>query len=168
MQLPNRRRLVSSILMFKFIWKYGGFLEQMNNMVHQEDNISRILWYSDSLHNPTSAGNSIFATNHNTTSCRKSIMQPIRLPKNIRNDIFWRHRLRSDEPYWRYMLAIYYWRYIDAIYYWRYILAGIWQNIPAPTALQSVSHASVTAPITHVTACSPVRGCDIHAIITSS
>ena len=48
--------------------------------VHQKDNISRILWYSDWLNNTTSAGNSIFVTNHNTTSCGRSIMQPIRLP----------------------------------------------------------------------------------------
>ena len=48
---------------------------------YQKDNISRILWYSDWLHNTTSAGNSIFVTNHNTTSCgRSSIMQSIRLP----------------------------------------------------------------------------------------
>ena len=50
------------------------------NEVHHQDNISRILWYSDWLHNTTSAGNSIFVTNHNTTSCGRSIMQPIRLP----------------------------------------------------------------------------------------
>ena len=30
------------------------------NEVHQKDNISRILWYSDWLHNTTSAGNSFF------------------------------------------------------------------------------------------------------------
>ena len=42
------------------------------NKVHQQDNISRILWYSDWLHNTSSAGNSIFVTNHNTTSCGRS------------------------------------------------------------------------------------------------
>ena len=36
--------------------------------------ISRILWYSDLLHNTTSAGNSIFVTNHNTTTGGRSIM----------------------------------------------------------------------------------------------
>ena len=41
------------------------------NKVHQKDNISRILWFSDWLHNTTSAGNSIFVTNRNTTSCGK-------------------------------------------------------------------------------------------------
>ena len=46
------------------------------NVVHQKDNISRILWYSDWLHNTTSAGNSIFVTNHDTTSCGRSMMQP--------------------------------------------------------------------------------------------
>ena len=50
------------------------------NKVHQKDNISRILWYSDWLHNTTSAENSIFVTNHNTTSCGRSILQPIVLP----------------------------------------------------------------------------------------
>ena len=59
------------------------------NKVHQKDNIFRILWYSDWLHNTTSAGNSIFVTNPNTTSCGRSIMQPIRIPENMRNDI-WR------------------------------------------------------------------------------
>ena len=51
-----------------------------DNEVHYKDNISRIFWYSDWLHNTTSAGNSIFVTNHNTTSCGRSVMQPIRLP----------------------------------------------------------------------------------------
>ena len=39
--------------------------------LHQTDNIFRILWYSDWLHNTTSAGNSIFVTNHNTSSLPK-------------------------------------------------------------------------------------------------
>ena len=55
-------------------------LAQMNKVHHNHnENISRILWYSDWLHNTTSAGNSIFVTNHNTSSCVRSIMQPIRL-----------------------------------------------------------------------------------------
>ena len=40
--------------------------------VHQEDNISRILWFSDWLHNTTSTGTSIFVTNHNNTSCGRT------------------------------------------------------------------------------------------------
>ena len=52
----------------------------VQNKVHHKENISRISWYSDWLHNTTSAGNSIFVTNHNTTFCGRSIMQPIRLP----------------------------------------------------------------------------------------
>ena len=48
-----------------------------SNEVHH---ISRILWYSDWLHDTTSAANSIFVTNHNTTSCGRSIMQSIILP----------------------------------------------------------------------------------------
>ena len=43
------------------------------NKVHHKDNISRIFWYSDWLHNTTSTGNSIFVTNHNITSCGRSI-----------------------------------------------------------------------------------------------
>ena len=39
------------------------------NRDHHKDNIFRILWFSDWLHNTTSAGNSIFVTNHNTISC---------------------------------------------------------------------------------------------------
>ena len=35
----------------------------LHNVVHQKDTISRILWYSDKLHNTTSAGNNIFVTN---------------------------------------------------------------------------------------------------------
>ena len=34
------------------------------NEVHHKDSISHILWYSDWLHNTTSAGISIFVTNH--------------------------------------------------------------------------------------------------------
>ena len=41
-----------------------------NNKVHHKYNISRIFWYSDWLHNTTSARNSIFVSNHNTTSCQ--------------------------------------------------------------------------------------------------
>ena len=63
----------------KFLFKIF-FSDTKVNEVHQKDNISRILWYSDWLHNTTSAGNSIFVTIHNTTSCGRSIMQPIRLP----------------------------------------------------------------------------------------
>ena len=44
------------------------------NEVHQKDTISLILWYSDWLYNITSAGNSIFVTNHKTTSGGRSIM----------------------------------------------------------------------------------------------
>ena len=44
-------------------------LKYVTNEVHQKDIISRILWYSDWLHtNTISAENSIFVTNHNTTS----------------------------------------------------------------------------------------------------
>ena len=46
----------------------------MINEVHQKDTISRILWYSDWLHNITSTGTSIFVTYHYTTSGRSSIM----------------------------------------------------------------------------------------------
>ena len=49
-------------------------LYNIANEVHQKDTISRILWFSDWLHNTTSAGNSIFVTNHNTTSGGRSIM----------------------------------------------------------------------------------------------
>ena len=57
----------------------------VRNEVHPKDTISRILWYSDWLHNTTSAGKGIFVvTNHNTTSGGgRSIMWPIRLPYRI-------------------------------------------------------------------------------------
>ena len=51
-----------------FIWSAAC------NEVHQKDAISHILWYSDWLHNTTSARNNIFVTNHDTTSCGRSIM----------------------------------------------------------------------------------------------
>ena len=44
------------------------------NEFHQKDTISRILWYSDWLHNTTSVGNSMFVTNHNTTFVGRSII----------------------------------------------------------------------------------------------
>ena len=44
------------------------------NEVHQKETISRILWYSDWLHNTTFTGNSIVETNHNATSGRRTIM----------------------------------------------------------------------------------------------
>ena len=58
----------------------GTSTNRGRNEVHQKDNNSRIFWYSDWLHKTTSAGNSIFVTNHNTTSCGRSIMQPFGLP----------------------------------------------------------------------------------------
>ena len=68
------------------------------NEVYQKNTISCILWYSDWLHNTLSAGNSIFVSNHDTTSGGRSIMCAIRLPKNIRN-IMINGTIRSDEPY---------------------------------------------------------------------
>ena len=44
------------------------------NEAHQEGTTSHILWYSDWLHNTTSAGSSIFKANHRTVSAGNSIM----------------------------------------------------------------------------------------------
>ena len=53
----------------------AGYIAIDNNIkVRQKDTLSRILWYSDWLHNTTSAGNSIFVTSHITTSGGRSIM----------------------------------------------------------------------------------------------
>ena len=55
---------------WRVCWKINGRI----NEVHQKDTISGILWYSDWPHNNTSAGNSIFVTNHNKISGGRSIM----------------------------------------------------------------------------------------------
>ena len=39
---------------------------EMINEVHQKGTASHILWFSDWLHNTSSAGSSIFVANHNT------------------------------------------------------------------------------------------------------
>ena len=75
-QYPAVRGFRLALLMRSFheTRKRGTYTVLLSNEVHKKDTISRILWYSDWLHNTTSAGNSIFVTNHNTTSGGRSIM----------------------------------------------------------------------------------------------
>ena len=88
---------VKSNLSYNDQIKHGISAYEPVNEVHQNDTISRILWYSDWLYNTASAGNSIFCNQSQYNFRRKKYY--VTYQTTIEYDKMKHGAIRSEEPY---------------------------------------------------------------------